>query len=160
MQVSRVSHQKEKFKSSVKFWLKNQTLMGVEYTSKVFIFRASGVPKDMEESITAPSVCAVPPPNHLLQTWCSRHPGNSQESKRMAIDDKGNTAACAVVCSGAPAEPKTKNKFCSMSESHPLPSLCTEKLCFSCHAFKVKPLALVSALHPVNNSCVYLTTFY
>lgn len=67
MQASWVSHQKETLKSSVKSWLKNQTFMGAQCTSNIFIFRASGVAKATEESnITAPSICAVPPLNVLL----------------------------------------------------------------------------------------------
>lgn len=56
-----------KKKHSVKSWLKNQTLMGAQCTSNIFVFRASGVAKATEESnITAPSICAVPPLNVLL----------------------------------------------------------------------------------------------
>lgn len=59
--------------------------MGAQYTSNIFIFRASGVAKATEESnITAPSICAVPPLNVLLLTWCSGHPGNNIENSKCA----------------------------------------------------------------------------
>lgn len=45
---------KEKLKSAVRFWLKNQTLMWVEYTSNVFIFRDSVSPKLWRKALQRP----------------------------------------------------------------------------------------------------------